>query len=160
MVVLSGGIAASPDASTALLLPTGKAHALGLLSRKTYLQWLSTTVISLVVSPLLMRGLNMWIATMPAGVRDAGRTDGDRRDKTGDGRDAPSRRDVEYDAASGSGAAAGLYHRVTRGASGVGLGADASATTQPSPRPGHAATGGPHSGSGGSPSSSNQDHEV
>ena len=39
-------------------LDTGKAHALGLLDRAPYLLWLSTTVVSLVLSPLLMRAFN------------------------------------------------------------------------------------------------------
>lgn len=42
---------------------TGKAHALGLLDRAPYLLWLSTTVMSLVVSPLLMRLYNVWAST-------------------------------------------------------------------------------------------------
>ena len=141
----------------------GKAHALGLLSRKTYLQWLSTTVTSLVVSPLLMRGLNMWIATLPAGVRDAAGGDSERHGKEGGGAESPLRRDVEYDAGSTSGAAAGLYHRVARGASGANIGQrDGGDASRPSSLPSPATNGGPQSsaGSGTASSSMHQDHDV
>ena len=138
---------------------------MGLLSRKTYLQWLSTTVTSLVVSPLLMRGLNMWIATLPAGVRDAAGGDSERHGKEGGGAESPLRRDVEYDAGSTSGAATGLYHRVARGASGSNFGQRDGHTgdaARPSSLPSPAANGGPQSsgGSGTASSSMHQDHDV
>jgi predicted Kef-type K+ transport protein len=78
------------------LIFTGKAHALGLLSRSTYLQWMTATIAAMVTSPLVSRALPAVLRACfgRTEVHEHGTATTHLADPTSSGDEAPLGKDV------------------------------------------------------------------